>query len=245
MGSAPIRSSRRTFLARVNPPTPIHLVAILTSIGPPTAPPSQPAMNELQKGFPRPASDVVYAVNRWIGGYCGLSHEYTEEEHEVLRVFDDLEAANAAATKLLTLNEGDGFEVDSKILEDGGKALHAERVSPSSYLIKIIDLEVQETELQPALPRSPRTTIAPTSLPTHGETYCSWHTTSQVNECTVYALGTFPNEREASKTSRRPMIQEILRINEECTEEPVAEGFNESPGSFGVAVFESTGNAGP
>lgn len=55
-------------------------------------------------------------MNRWLGGWGALIKAYTNEEHEVLRVFDDLEAANAAASNLLTLHEGDGVEVDGKIL---------------------------------------------------------------------------------------------------------------------------------
>lgn len=203
--------------------------------------PGQSPPLEVQKSHPRPATDVVYAVNRWLGGWSALIKEYTKEEHEVMRVFENLEAANAAASKLLTFHEGDGFEVDSRILEGGGKALHAEHVSPSGHFIRIIDLEVQKTRLQTALPRPPSTTIPASSLPADGETYCWWRTVSQVNECTVYALGTFQNKGEASKASRRPIIQELRRIDNESMEEPLDEGYNESPGSFGVAVLDSAG----
>lgn len=40
------------------------------------------------------------------------------------------------------------------------------------------------------------------------------------------------------------MIQEIQRRDEEGSEKAFVEGCNDSPGSFGVAVLESTGGAG-
>lgn len=208
----------------------------------PSALPSQAVPFELQESHPPQATDVVYAVNRWISFYSRIT-EYGNEEHGVLRVFDDLGAANAAAPKLLTLNEGDGFEVDSKVLEDGGIALHAERVNPSGS-ISIIDLEVQKVRLHTALPLPPSTTAPASSLPAGVETYCSWRTATQFNDCTVYALGTFPNEREADKVSRRAMARELSRLHNEGLEEPV-EGDDGSSGSIGVAVLESIGNAGP
>lgn len=82
------------------------------------------------------AADVVYVLQRAVSG-TGVA-----KEHDILGVFDDLQAANEAAPKLLGRNylDDEVQDYNKEILEDGRISLHA---TDGDF---VFDLVVQKTE---------------------------------------------------------------------------------------------------